>query len=172
MGTGSVQTIDFLVHAHSPELTSGGRGQNSKLRQWALGTGCSAESLHGWLLTLPLLLGGGCPIPYHPSAAGLPAIFNGQWVQGTTSAGRVCRVPLALAAQVPSALEPGPRQPRMHDGKRDADGARKALGIQRPEACSCCASCPGESHPSTARKERLGQLRVKLCGALEHSLAH
>ena len=45
----------------------------------------------------------------------------------------------------------------MHDGKRDADGARKALGIQRPEACSCRAGCPGESHSSTARKERLGQ---------------
>ena len=79
---------------------------------------------------------------------------------------------MALAARVPSALEPGPQQPRMHDGKSDADGARKALGIQKPEACSCRASRPGESHSSTARKERLGQLRVKLCGALEHSLAH
>ena len=77
MGTGSVQTIDFLVHAHSPELTSGGRGQNSELRQWALGTGCSAESLHGWLLTLPLLLGGGCPIPCHPSAAGYQPYLMG-----------------------------------------------------------------------------------------------
>ena len=42
-----MQTIDFLVHAHFLGLTSGGR---------ALETGCSAESLHGWLLPLPLLL--------------------------------------------------------------------------------------------------------------------
>lgn len=155
MGTRFVQTIDFLVHAHFLGLTSGGRGQNSELRQWPLETGCSAESLHGWLLTLPLLLGGGCPIPCCPSAAGLPAIFNGQWVQGATSAGRVClpQYPwhLQLKYHLLWSLGLGSQGCMMARGRQTARGRRSGLRGQRP-AAAVLAALGNVIHPQRGRR--------------------
>ena len=154
LGTGFVQTIDFLVHAHFLGLTSGGR---------ALETGCSAESLHGCLLPLPLLLEEAAlsvvaPVQrdYQPYLMGIGSrvlrllvAFAFPSTLGTCSLSTICSGAWTSAAK---------------DAwwQKEADSARKALGIQRPEACSCCAGHLGECHSSTARKERLGQLRVKL----------